>query len=178
MFNNILGKIWNINSGIQFYCKEKSKMQQHFWQIIRSQSLRPLFFTIFKRTMCFLVSSNKILWKEIWTYSCFIFPLFREHLFSPGLSRATRLLETSYLEKITACVIETMLVTLPLVQMNKARREVNQQIKYKSTQDKIAIILRMCLNDWKKILLLFKLQFFVNQVVNLHIINSLNPCKL
>ena len=37
------------------------------------------------------------------TYSCFIFPLFHEHLFSPGLPRATRLLETSCLEKITMC---------------------------------------------------------------------------
>ena len=90
------------------------------------------------------------------TYSCFIFPLFHEHLFSPGLPRATRLLETC-LEKITVCVIETMLVTLPLVQMNKAQIEVSQQIKYKSTQDKIATILRTYLNDWKNILLLFKL---------------------
>ena len=57
--------------------------------------------------------------------SCFFFPPFHEHLFSPGLPRATRLLETSCLEKITVCVIETMLVTLPPVQMNKARREVN-----------------------------------------------------
>ena len=40
------------------------------------------------------------------------------------LSWATRLLETC-LEKITVCAIETMLVTLPLVQMNKAQREVN-----------------------------------------------------
>ena len=60
------------------------------------------------------------------------FPLFHEHLFPPGLPRATRLLQTSCLEKITVCVIETMLVTLPLAQMNKARREVSQQIKYKS----------------------------------------------
>ena len=81
------------------------------------------------------------------THSCFIFPLFHEHLFSPGLARATRLLETSCLENITVCVIETMLVTLPLVQMNKARREVSQQIKYKSTQDKIATVLRTYLND-------------------------------
>ena len=43
--------------------------------------------------------------------------------FSPGLPRATHLLETSCLEKITVCVIETMLVTLPLVQMNKAQEE-------------------------------------------------------
>ena len=33
----------------------------------------------------------------------FFFPLFHEHLFSPGLPRATHLLETSCLEKITMC---------------------------------------------------------------------------
>ena len=81
------------------------------------------------------------------TYIFFIFPLFPEHLFSPGLPRTTRLLGTSCLEKVTVCVIETMLVTLPLVQMNKAQREVSQQIKYKSTQDKIATVLRTYLND-------------------------------
>ena len=40
--------------------------------------------------------------------------------------------KTSCVEKITVCVIETMLVTQPLVQMNKARREVNQQVNLKS----------------------------------------------
>ena len=59
------------------------------------------------------------------------------NLFSPGLPRATRLLETSCLEKITVCVIETMLVMLPLVQMNKARREVNQT---NQVQTKINIV--------------------------------------
>ena len=112
------------------------------------------------------------------TCSCFIFPLFREHLFSPGLPRATRLLEVSCLEKKTVCLIETMSVTLPLVQMNKARKEVSQQIKCKSTQDKIATVLRTYLKDWKNVLPFFELQFFVNQVVILHIVNSLNPCKL
>ena len=58
--------------------------------------------------------------------SCFFFSQFHKHLFSPGLPGATCLLETSCLEKITVCVIETMLVTLLLVQMNKARREVNR----------------------------------------------------
>ena len=48
------------------------------------------------------------------------------HLFSPGLPRATRFLENFCLEKITVCAIETMLMTLLLVQMNKAQREVNQ----------------------------------------------------
>ena len=55
----------------------------------------------------------------------FFFPLFHEDLFSPGLPGATRLLETSCLEKITVCVTETMHVKLPLVQMNKARRKGN-----------------------------------------------------
>ena len=71
------------------------------------------------------------------TYSCFFFPLFHEHLFSPGLRRATRLLETSWLEKVTVCVIETMLAMLPLVQMNKVRREVNRT---KQVQTKINIM--------------------------------------
>ena len=39
------------------------------------------------------------------------------------------LLEASCLEKITVCVIGTMLLTLPLVQMNKAQREVNRTYK-------------------------------------------------
>ena len=65
------------------------------------------------------------------TYNYFIFPLFYEQLFSPELPRAARLLKTCF-EKITVCVIEAMLVTLPLVQMNKARTEVSQQIKLKS----------------------------------------------
>ena len=46
-------------------------------------------------------------------------------LFSTGQPRTTRLLETSYLEKITVCVIEAMLVMLPLAQMNEARRAVH-----------------------------------------------------
>ena len=58
--------------------------------------------------------------------------MFRKHLFSPELLRAARLLKTSCFEKITVCVIETMLMTLPLVQMGKAQREVSQQIKHKS----------------------------------------------
>ena len=96
----------------------------------------PLFFTIFKRQMYFFIILNEVHWKEIWL-SCFFSPLFHEHLFSPGLPHATRLLETSCLEKITVCVIETMLVTLPLVQMNKARREVNRT---NQVQTKINIV--------------------------------------
>ena len=120
-----------------------------------------LFLTIFKRQMFFFLSSNEVYWKEIYL-SVVFFPLFHKHLFTPGLPRVTRLVETC-LEKITVCVIETMLVTLPLVQMNKAWMEVSRQIKH-------ATVLRMYLNDWKNILWLSQLQFFVNQVVNLHII--------
>ena len=69
------------------------------------------------------------------TYNFFIFPLFHEHLFSPELPRAARLLKTSCFEKITVYMIETMLLTLPLVQINKAREPTKQaQIKIKSRQ--------------------------------------------
>ena len=57
---------------------------------------------------------------------------FQEHLFYLELPRATHLLKTSCFEKITVCVIQTIIVTLPLVQINKARRNVSQQIKHKS----------------------------------------------
>ena len=85
------------------------------------------YFSLFLKDKC--ISSlfrTKYIEKKFNKFSCFFFPLFHEHLFSPGLPRATRLLETSCLEKITVCVIETMLVTLPLVQMNKALREANR----------------------------------------------------
>ena len=128
--------------------------------------------------------------KRYLTYSCFIFPLFHEHLFSPGLPRATRLLENSCFEKITVCVIETMLVTLPLDQMKKARREVSQQIKYKSrkncdnslkvfkwlkkhftTFQVVALCKSSCKSTYCNYLNPCKLQFFVNRVaVNLHIV--------
>ena len=83
-------------------------------------------FAIFpSKTNLFLRYFERSTLKRNLTYSCFSFPLFHDHLFSPGLPRATRLLETSYLEKITVCVIEAMLVMLPLAQMNEARRAVH-----------------------------------------------------
>ena len=81
----------------------------------------PLFFTIFKRNV-FLPYFQRSTLKINLTDSRFFFPLFHEDFFSPGLPRTTRLFETSCLENITVCVIDTMLVTLPLVQMNKVRR--------------------------------------------------------
>ena len=77
------------------------------------------------------------------TYSCFIFSLFHEHLFL--LLKTAILLKTSCFEKITVCVIGTMLATLSLVQIYQARREVNN--KSSTNQDKIATVLRTYLND-------------------------------
>ena len=114
-------------------------------------SLCLLIFTIFKRQMYFFVISNEVHWKEIKeTYSCFFFPLFHKLVFSPGLPRATRLHETSCLEKITVFVIETMLVTLPLVQMNRAQREVNWT---NQIQTKINRYSNVCytLNPWEHV---------------------------
>ena len=54
-------------------------------------------------TNVFLRWFERSILKRNLTYSCFFFPLFHEYLFSPGLPRATRLLETSCLEKITMC---------------------------------------------------------------------------
>ena len=84
------------------------------------------YFLLFLKDKCIsLLFRTKYIEKKF-NLQLFFFPQFHKYLFSPGLPRATRLLETSCLEKITACVIETLLVTLPLVQMNKVRREVNR----------------------------------------------------
>ena len=45
--------------------------------------------------MYFLRYFERSTLKRKLTYSCFFFPLFHEHLFSPGVPRATRLFETS-----------------------------------------------------------------------------------
>ena len=113
------------------------------------------YFSLFSKEQCVSWLLQTKYFEKKFNFSCFIFPLFHEHLFSPGLPRATRLLETSCFEKITVYVIKTILVTLPLVQMNKAWREVSQQSS--TNQDKIATVLRTHLNDW----------FFVNQVLNI-----------
>ena len=84
------------------------------------------YFSLFLKDKCISSSFRTKYIEKKFNLQLFFLPSVHEHLFSPGLPRATRLLETSWLEKITVCVIETMLVTLPLVQMNKARREVNR----------------------------------------------------
>ena len=91
--------------------------------------------------MYFFLSSNKVHSKEIYltvvfSSHCFtnIYSLLGYHAIPPPPSNFFKLL---VLEKITVCVIETMLVTLLLVQMNKARREVNRT---NQVQTKINIV--------------------------------------
>ena len=74
-------------------------------------------FHYFKNSNVFLGYFERNTLKGNLICSCFIVPLFYKHLFSPELPRAARLLKTSCFEKITVCVIETMLVTLQLVQI-------------------------------------------------------------
>ena len=78
------------------------------------------YFSLFLKDKCISSLFRTKYIEKKFNLQLFFFPLFHEDLFSPGLPRATRLLETSCLEKITVCVIETVLMTLPLVQMNKA----------------------------------------------------------
>ena len=92
------------------------------------------YFSLFLKDKCVLCYFERSTLKRNITYSSFSFPLFHKHLFSPGLPRTTHLLEISCLEKVTVCVIKTMFVMLLLVQMNKARREVNQK-KPSTNQD-------------------------------------------
>ena len=84
------------------------------------------YFSLFLKDKCISSLFRTKYIEKKFNLQLFFLPTVHKHLFSPGLPRATRLLETSCLERITVCVIETMLVTLPLVQMNKARREGNR----------------------------------------------------
>ena len=130
---------------IQTYWKPIMNKNKYFYLFLMLMLKKPCFlkhvstiFHYFWKNNVLLVYLNKIqnTVKRNLTYSCFIFPLFHKHLFSPELPHTTRLLKTSYFEKIILCVIEIMLVTLPLVQRNKAQREVNQQIKHRSRQNR------------------------------------------
>ena len=104
---------------------EQWKYWNYVWNIFKVKaSVR--YFSLFLKDKCISSLFRTKYIEKKFTLHLFFFPLFHEDLISPGLPRATRLLETSCLEKITVCVIETMLVTLPLVQMNKARREGNR----------------------------------------------------
>ena len=83
----------------EYLSKESSDVQDvipiSFFYIL---TLCLLFFTILKEHGYF--ERNTL--KRNLTYSCFICPLFHEHLFPPELPRAVRLLKTCF-EKITMC---------------------------------------------------------------------------
>ena len=110
--------------------------------------------TLFLTTFHWLFRRNTL--KRNLIYSYFIFLLFHKHLFSPELPRAAHLRKTSCFEKITACVIETMFVTLPLVQSRWIKQEEKRANKSSTNQNKIATVLRPYLNDWKKYLTTFQ----------------------
>ena len=84
------------------------------------------YFSLFLKDKCISLLFRMKYIEKKFNLQLFFLPTVSLTFILSGLPRATRLLETSCLEKITVCVIETMLVTLPLVQMNKARREVNR----------------------------------------------------
>ena len=92
------------------------------------------YFSLFLKDRCIssLVQTKYV--EKKFTLQLFFLPIVSRTFI---LSWATRLLETSCSEKITVCVIQTTLVTLPLVQMNKARREVNRTSQ---VQTKINIV--------------------------------------
>ena len=96
------------------------------WSFFISLKLVSAIFHYFYKTNVFLRYFERRTLKRNLTYRCFFFPLFHKYLFSPGLPRATRIAETPCVEKVTVCVIEAMLVTLPLAQINKAQRKVNR----------------------------------------------------
>ena len=74
--------------------------------------------------MYFFVISNKVHWKEIYLTVVFTSHCFMNIYSLRGYHALPASLKLLVLKKITVCVIETMFVTF--VQMNKARREVNQ----------------------------------------------------
>ena len=80
-------------------------------------------FYYFYEINVFLLYFEQRTLKRNLTYCCFFFPLFHEHLFSLGLPCATRLVETSCVEKVTVCVIETMLVTFRLSRSIKHKQK-------------------------------------------------------
>ena len=93
------------------------------------------YFSLFLKDKC--ISSlfrTKHIEKKI-NLQLFFLPSFHEHSLSLELPRAARLLKTSWFEKWTACVIETMLITFS--QMKKSRREVNRT---NQVQTKINIV--------------------------------------
>ena len=113
------------------------------------------YFSLFLKVQCVSWLFQMKYLKRNLTYSCFIFPLFHKRLFSLGLPRATRLLETSCLEKNKCmCNQDNALDVGCLSKWIKC--EEKWASKSSTNQDKIATVLTIYLNDWKNILPLFK----------------------
>ena len=85
--------------------------------------------------MYFFVSSNKYIEKKFNLQLFFLPSVSRTFILSWATTHYPP--PWNFLFRKTVCVIETMLVTLPLVQMNKARREVNRT---NQVQTKINIV--------------------------------------
>ena len=89
------------------------------------------YFSLFLKEQCVSWLFWTKYFEKKFNLQLFYLPTVSQTFIFSELPCVARLLKTCF-EKITACVIKTMLVTLPLVQMNKAQSEVSQQIKYKS----------------------------------------------
>ena len=94
-------------------------------------------FHYFYKTNMFLRQFERTTLKRNLTYSGISSHCFTNIYSLLGYHALPASFKTSCLEKITVFVIETMLVTLPFVQMNKARREVN---RINQVQTKINIV--------------------------------------
>ena len=106
-------------------------------------------------------------------YSCFIYPLFHEHLFSPRLPRATRLHETSCFKN------QLYVQSRQCLWRCRLSRWIKHEAKWankSSTKDKIAINLRTYLNDWKYFTTLQVVVLCKSSCKSTYC-NALNPCK-
>ena len=84
------------------------------------------YFSLFLKDKCIYSLFRTKYVEKKFNLQLFFLPTVPRTFILSGATRRSRLIETSCLEKITVCVIETMPVTLPLVQMYKARREGNR----------------------------------------------------
>ena len=84
------------------------------------------YFSLFLKEKCISLLFWMTYIEKKFNSSCFFFPLFHEHSLSLELPWASCLLKSSWFEKLTAWVIETMLMAYTFSQMKKSRREVNQ----------------------------------------------------
>ena len=82
------------------------------------------YFSLILKECCFWLFPTKYFEKKFNLQLFYVPIVSRIFILSWAITRCPPS-QTSCFAKITVCVIETMLVTLPLTQRNKARREVN-----------------------------------------------------